>query len=374
MGDLALAGIYIHVPFCRQKCTYCDFASFPEENGKQEAYFACLYREIKGRAEQLKDRTFDTVYFGGGTPSLVPAVYISGALKLIREVFNLSEAPEITLEVNPATIDAEKLAVYERAGVNRYSIGLQTGYDDELKRLNRIHTAKDFLLTCKLLEKYEKSADILIGLHDQTEEQLIKTIDLALAGGVNHVSMYALTPEVGTPIYTDYLNGELPDGDEVAALYDAGRKYLAENGFNRYEVSNFAREGFESRHNYNYWKRGEYIGFGVSASSFINERRFTNTFSIDEYMNTIILNKFPEISSEDITPDDAKFEYIMLALRTAKGLNINEFNVKTGSDFIKEYKTVLDKYKDYLNLTSESVSIKDEYLYVQNTIIMDFMK
>lgn len=121
---------------------------------------------------------------------------------------------------------------------------MQTGYDGELKRLNRIHTAKDFLLTCKLLENYEKSADILIGLHDQTEEQLIKTIDLALAGGVNHVSMYALTPEVGTPIYTDYLNGELPDGDEVAALYDAGRKYLAENGFNRYEVSNFAREGF----------------------------------------------------------------------------------------------------------------------------------
>lgn len=369
-----MAGIYVHVPFCKSKCTYCDFASFPKENGKTEAYFACLYREMKGRGEQLKDYCFDTVYFGGGTPSLVPAEFISGAMKRIKEVFNLADNLEVTLEVNPGTLDEEKIKVYEKAGINRYSIGLQTGYDDELRRLNRIHTAKDFLIACKLLQKYEKSADILIGLHDQTAEQLLKTIDLAIAGGVNHISMYALTPEVGTPIYSDYLNGLLPDCDEVADLYDAGRNYLNSKGFLRYEVSNFAKIGHESRHNYNYWKRGEYIGFGVSASSFINERRFTNSFSIDEYMNAIILNKFPEISSDVIEPNDAEFEYIMLALRTEKGLNINEFNVKTKSDFLNDYKSVLKSQEKFLDFNGEFIKIKDEYLYVQNHIILQFMK
>lgn len=369
-----MAGIYIHIPFCRQKCTYCDFASFPKELGRQESYFACLYREIKGRGEQLKGRVFDTVYFGGGTPSAVEPQYIAGAMKQIGNCFAVAPDAEITLEVNPGTIDEKKYEIYKKAGINRYSIGLQTGFDGELRRLNRIHTAKDFLLACSLLKGERKSADILIGLHDQTEEQLLKTIDLALAGEVEHVSMYALTPEVGTPIYTDYLNGELPDGDEIADLYDAGRRYLSEKGFHRYEVSNFAKEGCESRHNANYWKRGEYIGLGVSASSFIDERRFTNAFTLDEYMNAVILNKFPEISSEQIDNEGAKFEMIMLALRTEKGLCVAEFNVRTGGDFFKDYAAALASQKNYLDISPEFVRIKEEYMYVQNQIISAFME
>lgn len=369
-----MAGIYVHIPFCLQKCTYCDFSSFPRELGRQESYFACLYREMKGRGEQLKDYFFDTVYFGGGTPSVVKPEYIEGAIRQLKSCFEISPAAEITLEVNPATIDGEKYAVYKRAGVNRYSIGLQTGYDGELRRLGRVHTAKDFLLACSLLKEERKSADILIGLHDQTEEQLKKTIDLAIAGGVEHISMYALTPEPGTPIYTDYLNGELPDGDEVADLYDAGRAYLKEKGFLRYEVSNFAKEGCESRHNYNYWKRGEYIGFGVSASSFIGNRRFTNAFTIGEYIDAVILNRFPEISSEEIGKEDAKFETIMLALRTERGLNVNEFNVKTGGDFFKEYAAALKSQEKFLAVTPDAVRIREEYMYVQNHIILAFMK
>ena len=369
-----MAGIYIHIPFCRQKCTYCDFASYPKEIGRQESYFACLYREMKGRGEQLKDRVFDTVYFGGGTPSVAEPQYIAGAMKQIGNCFRVAPGAEVTLEVNPGTIDAAKYEIYKKAGINRYSIGLQTGYDEELRRLNRIHSAKDFLTACKLLEGERKSADILIGLHDQTEEQLKKTIELALAGGVEHISMYALTPEVGTPIYSDYLNGELPDEDEVADLYDAGRKMLAANGFHRYEVSNFAKKGCESRHNFNYWKRGEYIGLGVSASSFIAERRFTNAFTLDEYMNAVILNKFPEISSEEIGKEDAKFERIMLALRTEEGLNIHEFDVKTGGNFLKEYEKALRTQERYLEITADTVRIKEEYMYVQNQIILAFME
>jgi len=368
-----MAGIYIHIPFCKQKCTYCDFASFPKEIGKAESYFACLYREIKGRGEQLKDRVFDTVYIGGGTPSVVPAKYIAGAIKQVRNCFSLKDGAEITIELNPGTVDKEKIDEYKKAGINRFSIGLQTGYDDQLKRLNRIHTAKDFLTTCNLLKEENISADVLIGLANQTSEQVRKTVDLAIAGGVKHISVYALTPEVGTPIYTDYLNGELLSDDEVADIYDDIRFYLAEKGFYRYEVSNFAIKGYESKHNLNYWRRGEYIGVGVSASSLIDNRRFTNTFKIDEYINSIILNKNPEISSDVIENNDAEFEFIMLALRTSEGMSIDKFNKTFSVDFEDKYKQPLKLKAQFLERNGKAIKIKDDYLFVQNDIILAFM-
>ncbi len=369
-----MRGIYIHVPFCKQKCTYCDFASFPKEIGKTESYFACLYRELEGRAKQYSDKVFDTVYIGGGTPSVVDAKFIVGALKQVKKQFKLSDNPEITIEINPGTVNQEKIKQYKSAGVNRFSIGLQTGFDDQLKRLNRVHTAKDFLTCCNLLKGENISADILIGLHDQTAEQVKKSVDLAIAGGVKHISVYALTPEVGTPIYTDYLNGELLSDDEVADIYAEIVDYLKTKGFNRYEVSNFAISSYESKHNMNYWKRGEYIGVGVSASSFMDNRRFTNTFKIDEYINAVIYNKSPEISSDVVEGDDAKFEFIMLALRTAKGLNVKEYNAQFNADFDSEYKAVLTKKAEFLQRDNDNLKIKDEYLYVQNDIILAFMK
>lgn len=369
-----MSGIYLHVPFCKQKCTYCDFASYPREIGKAESYFACLYREIEGRSKQYPGRVIDTIYIGGGTPSVVPAKFIAGAIRQIKKCFHVRETAEITIELNPGTVDEEKIKEYKSVGINRFSIGLQTGYDDQLKRLNRIHTAKDFLNCCNLLKGENISADILIGLSNQTLEQVKKTADLAIAGGAKHISVYALTPEVGTPIYTDYLNGELLSDDEVADIYDGIRAYLKEKGFNRYEVSNFCLDGYRSRHNMNYWKRGEYIGVGVSASSFMENRRFTNTFSIDEYMNAVIYNKSPEISSDVIEDADARFEFIMLALRTEDGLNIKEYNKTFDSDFDNEYKIELNKKSQFLERNGDNLKIKEEYLYVQNDIILAFMK
>lgn len=369
-----MSGIYIHVPFCKSKCTYCDFASFPKEIGKTESYFACLYREIEGRGRQLAGRVFDTVYIGGGTPSVVPSKFIMGAIRQVKKFFTLSDNAEITIELNPGTVDEQKIKDYKSVGINRFSIGLQTGYDDQLKRLNRVHTAKDFLLCANMLKGENVSADILIGLAGQTIEQVKKSIDLAIAGGVSHISTYALTPEVGTPIYTDYLNGELLSDDEVADIYEQVVEYLKEKGIYRYEVSNFAKIGYESKHNQNYWNRGEYIGLGVSASSFIDNRRFTNTFKIDEYLNAVIYNKSPEISSDIIEEDDAKFEFIMLGLRTVKGIDIEKFNKEFNADFKTEYKAQLSKKGKYLELNGNNLKIKDEYLFVQNDIIMDFMK
>ena len=369
-----MSGIYVHVPFCKCKCTYCDFASYPNEINKVESYFACLYREIEGRGRALNGKVFDTVYIGGGTPSCVDEKFIVGALKQIRKFFTLSSSPEITIEINPGTLTKEKVSAYKKAGINRFSIGLQTGYDEQLKRLNRIHTAKDFLLATNLLKGENISADIMMGLAGQTLEQVKKSIDLALAGGAKHLSVYALTPEVGTPIYTDYLNGELLSEDEVVDIYDGVIEYLKDKGINRYEVSNFAYKGYESKHNQNYWERGEYIGVGVSASSFIDNRRFTNTYSIDEYINAIIYNKTPEISSEIIEGKDAEFEFIMLALRTQKGLNLKKFNKTFNIDFLSEYKKALDKKSQYLEITENNVRIKDEYLYDHNDIILEFMQ
>ena len=369
-----MSGIYIHIPFCKQKCTYCDFASFPKEIGKMESYFACLYREVKAKGMQYSSKVFDTVYIGGGTPSFVDSKFIVGLIRQIRNFFTLSENPEITIEINPGTVDENKIKDYKSVGINRFSIGLQTGYDDQLKKLNRIHTAKDFLLCCNLLKGENISADILLGLQGQTKEQVIKSIDLALAGGAKHLSMYALTPEVGTPIYSDYLNGELLSDDEVAEIYDFAREYLKEKGFNRYEVSNFAIIGYESKHNLNYWQRGEYVGIGVSASSFIDEKRKTNTYSIDEYINSIIYNKVPEISCEEITKEDAKFEFIMLALRTTYGLSKRKYLENFNEDFDKTYEKQLRINEKYIVNEGDNVKIKDEYLYVQNNIILSFMK
>ncbi len=368
-----MSGIYVHVPFCKSKCTYCDFASFPKEIGKMESYFACLYREIKARGMQLKDKMFNTIYIGGGTPSICPPNYISGVIKQIKNYFTLAKDLEITIEINPGTIDEDKVKEYKKQGVNRFSVGLQTGYDDQLKRLNRVHTAKDFLACCNLLKGENISADILIGLAGQTAEQVKKSIELAIAGGVSHISTYALTPEVGTPIYTDYLNGELISEDEIAEIYDDACAFMQEKGFFRYEVSNFAKVGYESKHNINYWKRGEYIGVGASASSFINGRRFTNTSKLDEYMNAIIFNKAPEIFSEQVELEDAKFEYIMLRLRTKYGVNVADFNKEFNADFMAEYAFALKKKGQFLNIDNGVVTIKDNYLYVQNDIILEFM-
>lgn len=369
-----MAGIYLHIPFCRHKCTYCDFTSFPNRLQFAEAYMACLYKEIELRGEQLKDMTFDTVYFGGGTPSVIDPDYIYGAMKQITKCFRLAKNPEITIEMNPGTVSEAKIDTYRRAGINRFSVGLQTAIDEQLSELGRIHNVRDYLYCASLLKGMNFSADVMLGLKGQTEEDVRKTIEIAAGSGAKHISMYALTPEDGTPIYTDYLNGELPDGDEVAQLYEYGKELLEEKGYLRYEVSNFAKKGFESRHNLNYWRRGEYIGLGVSASSFMCGKRFTNTFDLDEYIKCILSGFLPVIESEDVTEEDAKFEFVMLALRTVYGISAAEYRKQFKSDWKEDFSQAYAKTSRYLEEKGDRTRIRDEYLYVQNQILTQFMK
>ena len=367
-----MAGIYVHIPFCKQKCTYCDFTSFPNKLNFAEAYMACLYREVKERGKMLKEQKFDTVYIGGGTPSIIDPKYILGLMKQIRACFKLSADAEVTIEMNPGTVTAEKIAIYKKAGINRFSVGLQTAVDEQLANLGRIHNTEDFVTCCRLLKGENFSADVMLGLKGQTKEDVKKTIDLAAKCGANHISMYALTVEDGTPIYTDYLNGELPDGDEVAELYNAGMGRLKSLGFMRYEVSNFCKPGFGSSHNMTYWTRGEYIGLGVSASSFFFGKRFTNTLNLDDYMKCILSGHFPVVDSEEISEADAKFEYIMLGLRTMFGVSSVEYRRKFGTDWKEDFKKAYEKTRDYLEEHDDNTRIKDEYLYVQNAILSEF--
>ncbi len=369
-----MAGIYIHIPFCRHKCSYCDFTSFPDKIEYAEAYMACLYKELKMRGEELKSYEFDTVYFGGGTPSYIPPKFILGAMNQIKQCFRLKKDAEITLELNPGTIGEGKVETYKKAGINRFSIGLQTAIDEQLADLGRIHNVQDYVYATKLLRGENFSTDVMLGLKNQTKEDVRKTIELATLCGSRHISMYALTVEDGTPIYTDYLNGELPDGDEVAELYEYGRTLLEEKGYKRYEISNFAKSGFESKHNLNYWARGEYIGVGISASSFMQGKRFTNTFDLDEYMKCVISGHYPAVTCEEVGEADAKFEYVMLALRTAKGISMPNYQKTFGNAIGEDFPNALKKSVRYLELVGDHIRIKDEFLYVQNSILMPFME
>lgn len=369
-----MSGIYVHIPFCKSKCSYCDFASFPDKLCYAESYMACVYREMAKRKNELKNYIFDTLYIGGGTPSVIDERYIAMLLASVKKNFNLTEDAEITIEINPGTVSAGKIDLYKKCGINRFSVGLQTAVDSQLRDLGRIHALSDFVQCAKLLKGENFSADVMIGLKNQTADDIEKTIETASAFGAGHISMYALTPEDGTPIYTDYLNGELPDGDEVAEMYSAGFKKLQSLGFERYEVSNFCKKGKESRHNLNYWNRGEYIGFGVSASSCINNVRFTNTFDLDEYFKCILSDNFAVIDSVEIDEEGREEEYIMLRLRTENGINLEEFKRLFGSEFSDKYAQQIKKLGKSIITDGKNLRIKEEYLFVQNSIIIEFFK
>lgn len=369
-----MAGIYVHIPFCKSKCRYCDFVSFPDKIHLAESYMACVYREMSMRKEDLKDYEFDTLYIGGGTPSVVDESYIAMLVTAAKKYFNVKKGAEITIEINPGTISAGKVEMYEKCGINRYSVGLQTAINSQLREIGRIHTLNEFITCAKLLKGKNFSVDVMIGLKDQTADDVIKTIEVASAFGASHISMYALSPEDGTPIYTDYLNGELPDGDEVAEMYEAGVKKLEELGFFRYEVSNFAKKGKESRHNLNYWRRGEYIGFGVAASSCINNIRFTNTFDLDEYFKCILSGHLAVKSREEIDVEGQEEEFIFLALRTAAGIDLEEYKKRFNCDFTEKYSSAIAKTCKYTELSDKRFYIKPEYLFVQNSVIVEFMR
>ena len=279
--------LYVHIPFCIRKCAYCDFVSGPGTKAMQKEYEEALLAEIDA-AEETAEREVISVFFGGGTPSAVDAGMLARVMEKLRSKYVFSEDAEITLEANPGTLDAEKLKCYRKSGFNRISIGCQSVHDEELKRLGRIHTFAEFQESFALARDAgfaNINVDLMSGLPEQSEEKWEESLRTIAELSPEHISAYSLIVEPGTPFAEQKL--DLPDEDTEREMYARTAEILAEYGFFQYEISNYAKPGYECRHNIVYWTMDEYIGLGIGAASFFNGRRYSNTLDMKQYIRTM---------------------------------------------------------------------------------------
>ncbi len=330
-------GIYIHIPFCKKKCYYCDFISYANKEEKVKEYIECLQREIviESRKYSKEEYEITTIYIGGGTPSYIDALYIERIINTIKQNYKLHENPEVTIEINPGTVNEEKILMYEKIGINRVSIGLQTTNDKLLKQIGRIHTYEEFLNCYKLVNKSKINninVDLMLALPNQTIEDLEESLQKVINLKPNHISLYSLILEENTKLEEKVNKNEvkLPSEDIERKMYWKTKKILEENEYIHYEISNFAKKGFESKHNLNCWKQKEYLGFGVAAHSYINKERYCNTNNIEEYIKNVKSNNL--INNRTIceiqNKNDEEKEYMLLGLRKIDGIDIQEFKNK----------------------------------------------
>ena len=339
-------GIYVHIPFCKQKCSYCDFISYCDKNDLIEKYISTLKQEIKNIS--ANEYEISTIYIGGGTPSYIESKYIGEILNTIKQKYNISKTAEITIEVNPGTVTKEKLENYIKAGINRISIGLQSCNNNLLKMIGRIHTYEDFLSTYKLAREVgfkNINVDLMIGLPNQTLDDVKKSLKEISKLNPEHISVYSLIVEEGTPIEKKIENGQLklPNEELERKEYWKVKKFLENSGYKHYEISNFAKTGYESKHNLNCWEQKEYLGFGAAAHSYMNRTRYSNTENIEEYINQKVKNEKLHIVHEIQREEEQKKEYMLLGLRKIDGVQISSFKNKFGCNPIMEFKNELNK-------------------------------
>ena len=365
-----MTGIYIHVPFCVQKCKYCDFASYPSEYSRRYDYAEALVSEMS----QYEGMYADTIYIGGGTPTCLDAECLEFLLKNINSIFNISADAEFTVEANPGTVDVHKANLLRKYGVNRVSIGAQSFNDKELKLLGRIHDSKDICCTYKLLRDCgfdNLSLDLMYALPEQGIEDLSTSINKVLTLNPEHISCYGLKFEDGTP-FGDYLKkGILKETDEdvFADMYELICKELKNSGYIHYEISNFAKEGMASRHNLKYWNCEDYLGFGVAAASCVGLRRFTHSAGLDDYFNGYLL-------SEDYTmdTDEAMREFVILGLRVLnKGVNKNEFKSRFSLNLDEVFAEQIARFSKFISNDENTIKLSEKAALVSNSILCEFM-
>lgn len=348
------AGLYLHIPYCVKKCAYCDFVSFPSAEGVPTDYCAAVLTEIALTAEALPEREYATLFFGGGTPSLLSGAQMTELLRALRLHFRIRPDAEITVECNPGTVTEEKLAAYRAAGVNRVSVGLQSSDDGLLRTLGRIHDFAAFEDTVRLLRQTgfkNFNVDVMHGLPGQTEAQYLDALRRAMDSGATHISAYGLILEEGTPLYRAVRAGRalLPEEDETADMQDAGIDLLEQNGFARYEISNFARAGFCCRHNLNYWANGEYVGLGLAAHSAMRQdgwTRWSNTEQPRTYLARLQAQRRPLAETMRLPPIEEMFETVMLGLRTVRGVSLAEFQARFGAALPDVYGEAVGELRD----------------------------
>lgn len=337
--------LYIHIPFCERKCDYCDFLSFATDEGTKAGYFKALFEQIKLKAELAGNIPVSSIFIGGGTPSCVDEKYIYGLLSLIREKYLLLTDAEITMEANPNSVRKSALKIYKEAGINRLSMGLQSTDNDELKLLSRLHTYEDFLKSFDMVRNEgfnNVNVDLMSGLPGQSLASFEKSLKKVVALNPEHISAYSLIIEEGTRFYERYSNKkELFDEETDRSMYHMTKELLSDYGYGRYEISNYAKEGFECRHNVGYWERRPYLGMGLSAASLFEECRYTNHGDMKKF----ILGDFTE-SRESLSIKDQMAEFMFLGLRMIKGVSKEDFYQTFGVDYDDVYKDVTRKLQN----------------------------
>lgn len=362
-----MTGLYIHVPFCIRKCPYCGFYSVKHEKTLADGYVEAVIRNI--RSYKGKRIETDTVYFGGGTPSLLPPEDIKKILEAIKDSFILSDGSEITLEANPSSVTLDSLRGYRKAGVNRISFGVQSCDDGELKLLGRLHsvdTAQKAVMSAKSAGIENISVDLMIGTPNQTLGSLLRSADTAVSMDVNHISCYMLKIETGTPYDCEAIRQKLVSDDDVSDMYLALCKKLKEHGFKRYEISNFSKEGYESRHNCKYWRLEDYIGIGPSAHSYFNGERFYVPGDIEKFCR----DELQTVIIEDSEPDILE-EYIMLSLRLDEGMSLEKLSLLGGdAGAVKKRAEFYEPY-GLVKQCGGRISLTDEGCLVSNGLILE---
>ena len=381
--------IYIHIPFCVRKCLYCDFLSAPASGETMEAYASCLCREIEAAGKLYPDHEVRTVFFGGGTPSILKKERICQIMEALRRAFSLAEDAEITIEVNPGTVDADKLAAYYAAGINRLSIGVQSLQENELQALGRIHSTEDFFQTYSMAIKSgfnNINIDLMSAIPEQTLESCQDTLRqlLSLDRPPSHISAYSLIIEEGTPFYEN--TPVLPDEEMDRLFYKITNDILKAAGYHRYEISNYAREGCECRHNRVYWERGEYLGFGIGAASLMQETRFSNIRDLQTYLKLLSgeaadrpstgqLTEHLRQEVSHLTEREQMEEFMFLGLRLTEGVSKKRFFKTFGKKFTDVYPGISEKLirEGLLVQEGDRLKLTELGLDVSNRVMAEFL-
>ena len=377
--------LYLHIPFCVRKCNYCDFFSASGTEEEQAAYISAMVQEIQSYQELSGEYEVQTIFLGGGTPSLLTPEQIEKIFTTIYHIFSVNENAEITMEMNPGTVDIEKLRAMKAAGVNRLSIGLQSAQNEELKMLGRIHTYEEFLETWRLTEQAgfkNRNIDLMSALPGQTIESYEDTLSKVLALEPKHISAYSLILEEGTVFYDWYEKGKLdrgawklPSEEEEYAMGELTILRLAEAGMHRYEISNYAKPGKECRHNLGYWDRTEYLGIGAGSSSLIKGERFDHIRDRKAYIEKIRNGGSILIDREILSVESQMEEFMYLGLRKIVGVSRTDFQNYFGKNVDDVYGKILDKLEEeqLLEFSGDRIRLTHRGMDVSNCVLAEFL-
>lgn len=373
-------GLYVHIPFCRQKCLYCDFSSYSGVEHLFTAYTTALCQQIVDQGGKLYKPLVDTVYIGGGTPSVLPVFQMEQILSSLYDSFTIEAGAEISIEANPGTVTREQLAGLKAAGINRLSFGVQSFNNDLLTGLGRIHQTADSIMVLEYAHAVgfnNISIDLMYGLPGQTVDGFFRELEQAVTLDTPHISVYGLKLEEGTPLAAAAEQGVLALPDEAAeeAMYDVMSEFLPSQGLARYEISNFARPGFECRHNLKYWQYQSYLGLGAAAHSFLHGQRIGAVTEINEYIAAITTGISPVAMEETLTQDESMAEYIFLALRTTHGMMLTNFNQYFGVDFFSLFGNNFAKLQrqGLLETDAERIRLTDKGMKFGNIVFRSFL-